>query len=315
MSSGVVFTDPTRLWLLVLVAAVAAAYVVAQLRAPRYSLRFTQLDLLDEVAPRRPRWRKHVVAALTVLGMAVLVLSAARPHTTAPVASEQAAVLITLDTSLSMEATDVAPNRFDVAQEAAAAFAEDIPQPVLVGLVSFNGAVTVEVAPTSDRERVVTAIEELSLGESTAIGDAVAVSVATVLAGELAGEAARVVLLSDGGNTVGRTVDDAIAIALEAGVAVSTIAYGTPEGTVTYQGQVVPVPVDGPTLERLAQETGGQFYTAATGEDLGEVYADIGAAITTTDELSEITDRFVLVGLVLLLIGAGASLLWFNRIP
>jgi len=312
---GVVFVAAARLWLMLLVAAVAGAYVVAQLRTPRFTLRFTQLDLLDTVAPRRPRWRKHIVAALTVLGMTVLVLAAARPHVTAPVAAEQAAVLVTLDTSLSMEAVDVPPNRFDVARAAATRFVEGIPQPVQVGLVSFNGTVTVEVAPTSDRDRVVAAVEGLTLGESTAIGDAIAVSVDALIAADITGSAARVVLLSDGGNTVGRPVADGIAVALDAEVPISTIAYGTPFGTVTYQGQVVPVPVDGPTLQQVADATGGTYYTAASGDDLADVYADIGSTITVEEQLAEITDRFVLVGLALLLLGAGASLLWFNRIP
>ncbi len=322
--SDIVLADPSRLWLLVVVAAVALGYILSRLRAPRYTLRFTQLALLDAVAPRRPRWRRHLVAALTLLGLTTLVFGAARPQVEVPVAAERAAIVVALDTSLSMQATDVDPNRFDVAREAATRFVQDIPQPVAVGLVGFNGISSLQVAPTTDRDRVVDAIAELQLGESTAIGDAVAVSVEALRAGEFVdpeadpdpqSSPARVVLLSDGGNTVGRELSEAVEIATEAGVPVSTIAYGTPSGTVTYRGTLIPVPVDGPALQGLADDTGGRFYEAATGEDLDEVYADIGSTITIEEEVSELTDRFLLVGFALLVAGAVGSLLWFERIP
>jgi Ca-activated chloride channel family protein len=196
----------------------------------------------------------------------------ARPEADVEVPRERATVVVALDTSISMEATDVTPDRISAARESAAAFVAGLPDAFDVGLVSFSGTASVVVPATQDHELVVQAVRGLQLGPSTAIGEAVFASLEAVRAvpGEPGQPAppARIVLLSDGTNTVGREVAEAAEAALDAGVPVSTIAYGTPDGVVEVQGELIPVPVDGPALERLAESTGGSSFTAESGEEL-----------------------------------------------
>ena len=311
------FDAPLRLLLLVVVAALVAAYVLVQRRRTAYAVRFTDLDLLASVAPRAPGWRRHVPAALLVLALTLMTAAFAKPEAAVQVPSEAATVVVALDVSTSMLADDVAPSRFAAAQEAATTFVEGLPDDFDVALVSFAGTASVQVAPTDDHEAVVQAIAALALQPGTAIGEAVAASVSAVSAG-LTGEEqapARVVLLSDGTNTQGRSVDDGVAVATQAGIPVSTIAYGTAEGRVTVEGRSIAVPVDTPALEELATSTGGQAYTAESGEELADVYADIGEQVGTTTERREVTAGFVGIALLAALAAAGASLAWSSRMP
>ena len=313
------FLSPVRLWLLLLVAALAAAYVVAQRRRPAYALRFSELDLLASVLPRRAAWKRHVPAVLLLLSMTALTLSFARPTGEVEVPRDRAIVVVALDVSLSMLADDVSPDRITAAKASAAAFVEGLPDRFDVGLVTFSGRAGVVVAPTRDHRAVAAAVEDLELDESTAIGEAVFASLAAVRAVAVApGEEpppARVVLLSDGTNTVGRSLSTAAQAAREAGVPVSTIAYGTPEGTVVVGGDTIPVPVDVDALERLAADTEGSSFTAESGEELSSVYDDIGGQVGTTTEVREISARFAGVGLALALAAAAASLVWSARLP
>ena len=313
------FLEPVRLWLLLGVLALLAAYVVLQRRRPTYAVRFTELDLLASLVPRSASWRRHVPAALLLLSLTALVTAFARPEAQVEVPRERATVIVALDTSISMEATDVAPDRITAARESAAAFVAGLPEAFNVGLVSFSGTATIAVPATKDHDVVIAAIRSVPLGPSTAIGEAVFASLEAVRAvpGEPGQDPppARVVLLSDGTNTVGRDVPEAADAALEAGVPVSTIAYGTAEGFVQVQGELIPVPVDGPALERLAEETGGSAFSAESGEELSEVYEDIGSQVGTTTERREVSDRVSGLALALGVGAAVASLAWGARLP
>ena len=313
------FLAPARLWLLLVVAALLVAYVLLQRRRPVYAARFTELDLLASVVPRSAAWRRHLPAGLLLLSLVALTTAFARPEADVQVARERATVVIALDTSLSMQATDVEPDRITAARESAAAFVEGLPDRFNVGLVSFSGTAAVVVPPTRDHAAVQDAVRRLRLGPSTAIGEAVFASLAAVdtVPGE-PGQApppARIVLLSDGTNTQGRPVPTAADAALEAGVPVSTIAYGTAEGVVEVEGELVPVPVDELALERLALSTEGSAFTAESGEELSEVYEDIGSQVGTTTERRELTDVVTGVGLLLAVAAAAGSLLWGARLP
>lgn len=313
------FLAPERLWLLAAVAGLLAAYVVLQRRRPTYALRFSELDLLASLVPRSAAWRRHVPAALLLLSLVALTTAFARPQADVQVPRERATIVVALDTSVSMEATDVEPDRIGAARESAAAFIAGLPESFNVGLVSFSGTASVVVPPTQDHGLVVSAVQALQLGPSTAIGEAVFASLEAVrtVPGEAGQEPppAAIVLLSDGTNTVGREVPVAAQAALDAGVPVSTIAYGTPEGVVQVQGQLIPVPVDRPALARLADATGGTSFTAESGEELAAVYEDIGSQVGTTTQRREVTAA--VTGLALALgIGAGvASLVWGARLP
>jgi Ca-activated chloride channel homolog len=313
------FLAPERLLLLLAVGALALGYVAAQARRSQYAVRFTNLDLLDKVAPRRPGWRRHVPAAAFLLMAVLMVTAFARPQDEVQVPRERATILVAVDASSSMLATDVEPDRLTAAKGAAQAFVEQLPAQFNVGLVSFTGSASVLVAPTTDRAPVLAAVDRLVTGPRTAIGEAVAVSLQAIanLDAQAADEPppARIVLLSDGANTAGRSPDAVAQEAAAAGVPVSTIAYGTADGRLELNGQSVPVPVDGPALRRLAETTGGTFYEAATGEELRQVYADIGSSIGYRTEHQDISARFAGLALLAALAAAASSLAWFSRIP
>jgi Ca-activated chloride channel family protein len=309
-------------WLLLLVplAALIGAYLLVQRRRGRYAVRFTNLDLLDQVAPERPGWRRHVPAAAFCGTLALLVVGFARPTTEVQVPRERATIMVAFDVSASMEATDVEPTRFRAAQRAALAFVDRLPERFNAGLVPFNGTATVTVPPTTDRTVLRNAIEGLTTGQGTAIGDAVVAARDAVRALDKEAESkpppAHIVLLSDGSNTAGRSVESAAREAAGDRIPVSTIAYGTEDGTIELAaGNTVQVPVDGPALEDLASRTGGDFHEAATGEELQDVYEDIGSSVGHRTEEREIWQWFVAAGLVTALAAAATSLLWFSRIP
>ncbi|MBW3548025.1 MAG: VWA domain-containing protein [Actinobacteria bacterium] len=308
-----------RLLLLVVVAALGAAYVVLQVRGRRrYAVRFTNLALLESVAPERPGWRRHVPAALLLAALAGMVVSLARPVRDELVPRERATVVMAIDVSISMQATDVSPSRFVAAKEAAVSFAERLPQPINLGLVAFAGTARVVVPPTTDRSLVTRAIEGLEMAESTAIGDAVVASldaVGTVPAGDGEPVPAHILLLSDGDTQVGVPNEVAAERARQEGVPVTTIAFGTQEGSITFRGQVVPVAVNQADLQALAEATGGSAFQAATGEQLEAVYQDIGSSIGFQVEQREIGGWFVGLAFVLAVLAAVASLAWFSRLP
>lgn len=319
------FLSPGRLWLLLGVLAIAAVYVGLQFRRSRYAVRISSMELLDKVAPSRPGWRRHVVAGVYMLGLAGLVVSFAQPVATEKVPRERSTIVVAIDTSLSMMATDVAPSRLEAAQNAAKEFVEGLPSELNVALIGFAGTAQLLVPPTQDRALVTTAIDGLELEEATAIGDAVRLSVDVIedqaQRTEEGDPDATVVLISDGETTVGLPTADAIPIAQEAGVAVNTIAYGTPNGVITVDedgdgvGQTARVPVNTEELSGLAEDTGGVSRTADSAGDLEQVYADFSSAIGFDEEPTDIAYRFAGISLAILAVGAGLSLWWLQRLP
>ena len=313
------FLSPWRLLLLLVVAAVVVGYVVQARRRSTYTVRFTELDLLASVAPRRPGWRRHVPASLLALSLVALVVGFARPQAQVDVPAERATVVVALDVSLSMQAVDVSPTRLSAAQQAATRFVEALPARFNVGLVSFSGTAALVVPPTQDHAKVTQAVQDLTLDNGTAIGEAVFTSLGALKqlpgAPGLPAPPARIVLLSDGSNTVGRPVEQGVSAARDAGVPVSTIAFGTREGTVTIMRQTISVPVDREALQALADGTGGKAYTAESATALSGVYSDIGSQVGTTQERREVTSRFTGLGLLLATGAAMLGLLWGIRLP
>lgn len=310
------FIEPTRLWLLLGVLALAAVYVVMQRRRKKYAVRFAALPLLDRVAPKGPGWKRHLPAVAYLLMATALVTAFARPEAQTQVAREEATVVVALDVSNSMAATDVSPNRMEVAKEAAKAFVDELPEKLRVGLVTFSSTALVDVAPTTDHDQVAQALDDVQMRGGTAIGSALVTSVQAIDAASTNEDVpARIVLLSDGANVAGTPVEDGVAAATEAGIPVSTIAYGTEEGTVTIQGRTINVPADAATLAEIATDTGGQAYTAASADQLKQVYDDLSSSIGYTMEETEVTSWFVGVAIVLMLLAAAGSLVWFSRLP
>jgi Ca-activated chloride channel family protein len=293
---------------------------VLQLRRKAYAARFTNVALLGSLVPKRPGWRRHLAFGLVALALAVLVVSLAVPSTKVKVPRERATVIVALDVSLSMKATDIDPTRFQAMQVAAKKFVDLLPKQINLGLVSFSGTASTLVTPTTDHVQVRTAIDNLQLAESTAIGEAVFTSLTDItnfqatLGTTKDVPPARVVLLSDGFNTVGRSDTQAIDAANTAHVPVSTIAFGTDYGTLDLDGETVPVPVDRPTLKKIADDTGGSFSAAASASQLQQAYANLGSQIGYTTEPKDISPWFVRSGVFLALLGAVLSLLWTNRL-
>jgi Ca-activated chloride channel homolog len=315
---------PSRLWLLLVVGALAVAYVVMQRRRKQYAVRFTNLALLDSVAPRRPGWRRHVVAVAGLLAVSGLVVSLARPAHTVRVPRSHGVVMLTVDVSASMTATDVEPSRIDAAKAAAREFVEQVPAGFQVGLVAFDRSANVLAQPTTDHASVVNAIEALAPGPGTATGEGIYTALEAIQANATDVKpaqqstkkddlAATIVLLSDGAQTVGRPVLDAANAAKDAGVPISTIAYGTPNGTVVVQGQVVPVPADPETMAEVARATGGTSFEAASASQLRDVYKDIQGRVGYTTKTKDISLVFVALAVVALLLAVGGSLVWSSR--
>jgi Ca-activated chloride channel family protein len=345
MTLAIEFLERQRLWWIMVVALLGVAYVFVLVWRKRATVRFTQIELLDRVAPSRPGWRRHVVAALQLAGLTAGVVAIARPISVSTERTEsEGRILVLFDVSLSMEATDVDPTRLDAAKEAASAFVAQVDQDVEVGLVSFAGTVSVDVRPTLDRASVEEAIAGLELDESTAIGDALATGSnllvdladpgaddgtdatdATDGTNEGGGDGEEeiapgaIVLLTDGETTVGRPTEDGAQVAADAGIPVFTIAFGTDAGTIEdpVSGQTIPVPVFPEPLQDVAEVTGGAAFEAATETELAEVYAGIRDVLGDTlgeevETVTELTWAWA-AGAIALLALAWALSLWWLR--
>jgi len=324
------FLAPWRLLLLAVPIALLVAYVVVQRRRTRYAMRFTNVELLDSVAPDKPGWRRHIAAIGLLTGLVVASMAAARPAFATEQSDHASIVMLAIDTSLSMEATDVSPSRLAAAQEAARNFLTSMPAHTRVGLVAFDGNVRVLAQPTEDHNTVAVALNQLRLGEGTAIGSAIRTSLQAVQSAEnsgtttsttVAGTAsaaptATIVVLSDGETTVGVPNDTAAQEAAAAGVPVSTISFGTPNGVVNDpSGQPVAVPVNGAALARIADQTGGQALTAQSASELKSVFAKLGAGVNSHPVTKEVGDWFAGGALMLLALAGVSSLAWFSRLP
>ena len=317
------FLSPGWLWVLLGVAALLIVYLVLQLRRRAYAVRFANLDLLGKLAPKRPGWRRHLAFAALLLALASLTTAMAKPTKDTKVPRDRATVMMAIDVSLSMRAEDVSPNRLEAAQAAAKEFVGLLPPRINLGLVTFSGTATVAVSPTTDRASVLRAIDNLELAERTAIGEAIfsCLDAVKTFQAQLQGTdpsegnaPARIVLMSDGSNTWGRSPEQAVGAAKQAAVPVSTIAFGTDTGYIDLEGQRVVVPVDHEKLKEIADGTGGSYYAAASAEQLSSVYRDLGSQIGYTTERREITTWFVGIGLLFAFGAAGLSLLWSNRL-
>jgi len=322
------FAWPIALLGLALVPLALAAYLLVQRRRARYAMRFTNLDLLANVVDATPRWRRHLPPALFLLALTALVVAVARPQAVVKTPEDRAAVVLAMDVSTSMEATDVQPTRLQAARRAAETFLDKAPNGLRVGLVSFSGQAQVLVPPTADHDQVRSALNLLQPDGGTAIGDAISVS-SNLGSGDgeasLASEGQKsklvVLLLSDGSPSPG-TLDPATAAeqAKERGVRVFTVALGTDSGTVTITDelgnpQTVPVPPDRETLSQIATTTGGEFFDAPSDSALQKVYGSLGSNLVSKTEKRDISYAFAGVGALLLLAAGGLSLVWFNRLP
>jgi len=311
------FLAPERFLLLLVPLAFAALYLVRHRRRRAYIVRYTDPDLIDAVAPRRPGLRRHLVAGVYIAAIVLIVVAAARPALATEVPNEPTVVLA-FDTSISMEATDVTPSRMAAAQEAAHRFIEVVPAGVRVGLVAFDQTARVVIPPTTSHVVLDRAIDRLSLGQGTAIGEAIYTSLDLLESDTPAdgGSAAgSIVLMSDGETTVGRPAEPAAREAERRGIRISTVAFGTDHGSVVVDFMTVPVPVDREALRDIAETTGGKVFEAESAQEIVSVFEDLGEGVGTRTEPREITDSLAIAALVTAAVAAAGSLAWFARIP
>lgn len=316
------FQSPQWLWLLLAVAALLGLYVLLQLRRKRYAVRFSNTALLGSVAPKRPGWRRHMAFALLLLALAALTVAMGRPSREVKVPRDRATVMLVIDVSFSMDATDVAPTRLKAAQTAAKEFTRMLPASINLGLESFSGTTSIDAKPSTSRDQVIAGINRLHTAASTATGDAIfaALDALQSFAREIPAEGKsgpppqRIVMLSDGARTLGRPVDSAVQAAKAAKVPISTIAFGTPNGEVDIEGNRSSVPVDTDTMKQIAAGTGGSYHAAASADELRQVYRNLGSQIGYVKKPREVTTWAVGLGLILAFAAAGVSLVWTNRL-
>jgi Ca-activated chloride channel family protein len=332
---------PALLWGLLLVPIALAAYLLAQRRRARFAVRFTNMELLASVAARSPQWHRYLPPALSLLAFAALLASLARPQAVTLVPREQATVILVMDVSGSMDATDVQPTRLIAAQQAATGFVRRLPARLQVGVVSFADNAHMLIRPTVDRAAVNEVIAALRAEGGTDMGDGLerALDVkrspwpSTVTVDPESREPHRpgpgpmpdqapmaVLLLSDGASDLSGTSPEAAAAdARELQVPVFTVALGTDQGTVnrsiTGRSYSAPVPPDRTTLRGIAKTTGGRFFAAPTSGDLSHVYRELGSKIGFAKKKQEVTVVFVAAGLLLFVAGAATSLLRSGRLP
>ncbi|MCL1841260.1 MAG: VWA domain-containing protein [Propionibacteriaceae bacterium] len=294
------FLAPQRLWWLLLVPVIVVLYVVLSLRLVpgRRSRR------IDRLLPMESPWKRHFSVVAAVLSLGALVVAYAQPTAYIYVPRERATVVVAIDISRSMEATDVQPTRIQAAKTAAEGFLAMIPASFNVAIVSFCGTASIVLPPSTDRAAAKQAIESLQLGPSTAIGEGIyqsleALSMAPPDPNHPNDPApGAIVLLSDGATNIGRSSSDAAAAAKAQGVPIYTIAYGTPNGYVMQNGHRELVPVNNAEMLNIAKISGGKKYSAQTKQDLAEVYQAIARSVGYNQETAEITERFAGIALL-----------------
>ena len=318
------FARPLALVALVAVPLLVAAWIWYEGRRRSEASRFTSLALMPNLIERKPGRVRLVPPILFLLALTAMIVGAARPHANIKVPRHEATVVLAIDVSRSMKATDVLPTRLDAAKAAANAFLDRVPDTYSVALVAFGSRAYVAVPPTLDRSIIRAGLSDLTPGEGTAIGDAVQLS-AQLGQRQRAKDGTvpptSVLLLSDGtrdGGRVSTATAERKARALH--VPVSTVLVGTSQGVITQQlvggyTEQIRVPPSPGTLQQIAGATGGKFFRARTSEELASVYKNLATRVGHTTENREITDAFAAGAIVLLLVGGGLSAFWFRRVP
>ncbi|MBE7939274.1 MULTISPECIES: VWA domain-containing protein [Ramlibacter] len=343
------FLWPQNLWFLAALPLLVVLYLWLLGRKRKLAVRYASLAIVREALGSGPGWRRHVPPVLFLLAIATLCVAAARPMAVVLLPSNQQTIILAMDVSGSMRATDVLPSRLEAAQNAAKAFLKQLPRHVKVGIVAFAGSAQVAQLPTTNREDLVTAIDRFQLQRATATGNAIVISLATLfpdagidLASLQSGRdrqrgtaidaerkekkdftpvapgsfsSAAIIMLTDGQRTTGVDPLDAAKVAADRGVKVYTVGIGTVDGeTIGFEGWSMRVRLDEETLKAIANKTGAEYFYAGTAEDLHKVYESLSSKLTLEKKETEISALFAMAAAVLALLSAGLSLFWFNRI-
>lgn len=346
------FLWPDFLWLLLLAPLLVLFYLWLLKRKKKTALRYASLSIVREAMGTSQSLKRHLPPALFLLALVALILAAARPMAVISLPSQQETIILAMDVSGSMRATDVQPNRLVAAQNAAKSFIADLPRNVRVGIVAFAGTAQVVQPATLSREDLVVAIDKFQLQRATAIGSAIVVSLAELfpdagidvgamtygrerprgIALDKAGSekdakkefvpvapgsytSAAIILLTDGQRTTGVDTLEAAKMAADRGVRVYTVGVGTVDGeTIGFEGWSMRVRLDEETLKAVATRTQAEYFYAGTAENLKKVYETLSSRLTVVKKETEVSALLALAGAFLALLSAGLSLAWFNRI-
>lgn len=321
------FEHPWWFLFLIVVVGLVGLYLVVQVARQKRMLRFTNMELLESVAPERPsRWR-HLPAILLVASLLLFTIAMAGPTHDVRIPRNRAVVMLVIDVSQSMRATDVDPNRLAAAQEAAKDFAGELTPGINLGLISYAGTATVLVSPTTNREATKAAIGKLQLADRTATGEGIftalqaIATVGAVIGGGDEPPPARIVLMSDGKETVPSNPNNpkgaftAARSARDQGVPISTISFGTPYGYVEINDQRQPVPVDDDMLRKIADLSGGTAYNASSLAELKQVYTTLQQQIGYETIKGDASVGWLRLGSLVLAVAGLAALLINRRLP
>jgi Ca-activated chloride channel family protein len=347
------FLWPGLLWLLLVVPGLVAAYVWL-LRRRRAAVRFASLLLVREAMESHRPWRRHVPPALLLLALIAALVAIARPTAVVTLPSQYQTIVLAIDVSLSMRATDVLPDRITAAQAAARAFVADHPPRARIGLVAFGGSAQLVQKPTDRSEDLIAAIDRFQLQRGTATGSALVVSLATlfpdagidvesVVFGRASPGSGRgvpidrpapqtererpppvkpgsyasgvIVLLSDGRRTTGPDPLEVARMAADRGVRVFTVGFGTVEGaTIGFEGWSAYVRLDEETLKAVADITRGEYFHAGTANDLKKVYQELNTRFVLERRDTEVTALFSALAALLAVAAGVLSIAWFGRV-
>ncbi|KNZ33801.1 MAG: ABC transporter ATP-binding protein [Methylibium sp. NZG] len=340
------FIWPDMLWALLLVPLLVAGYLWLLKRRKKTALRFASLSLVKEAMGKTNAWRRHLPPALLLLAVTALLLAAARPAAVITLPLQEKTIVLAIDVSGSMRATDVKPNRIVAAQEAAKTFVTELPRSVRVAVVAFAGTAAVVQAPTLSRDDVHAAIDRFQLQRGTATGSGIVLSLATIFPedtaidlSQITGQramppspndkpkakfepvepgsygSAAIIMLTDGQRTTGPDPLDAAKMASERGVRVYTVGVGTKEGeTIGFEGWSMRVRLDEDTLKNIADRTRADYFYAGTAEDLKKVYQSLSSRLVVEKKETEISALFAALGALLVVGAAGLSVWWFGRV-
>ena len=350
MTIPLTFMWPQFLWLLLAVPLLVAVYFWLLRRKKKLSLRYASLSIVKEAMGTSLNWRRHVPPVLFLLAITAMLVAASRPFAVITLPSTQETIILAMDVSGSMRATDVKPNRLVASQNAAKAFLAELPRSVRVGIVAFAGSAQVVQPPTLSREDLVAAIDKFQLQRATAIGSAIVVSLAELFpddgidlaamtygSGKQRGVAidqtpkkpkkefvpvapgsynsAAIILLTDGQRTTGVDTLEAAKMAADRGVRIYTVGVGTVDGeTIGFVGWSMRVRLDEATLKAVALQTQAEYFYAGSAETLKKVYEKLSSRLTVEKKETEIAGLLALLAAVLAISSAALSLLWFNRI-
>jgi Ca-activated chloride channel homolog len=315
----VIIYQPVFLLGLLAIPLLIAGYVVAQLRRRTYTLRFTNLALLGSVMRRSPGVRRHLPPAMFLLGAAALVSGLAVPVLNLEIARNSADVVLVIDVSGSMQATDVAPTRLDAAKNAAATLIDQLAASDRIALVSFDSRALLRQGLTTDRGAVKAALSTLSPGTGTALGDGLSLALAQLnpsarTASGTRAQPAMIVVLTDGVSNQG---SDPLAVAQDiaaAKVPVQTIGIGLRNGSATVHGEPVGG-VDEATLSAIAAATGGKYYYAQAAGELQNIYSTLATQVGWQFQQVNLMVPLLIGGISLVVLGGVVSLVWFRVLP